>query len=47
MLVKLAVSMHRTGVNESNGDWDKDIAIGTGGVSEHANRRSIHSKKLP
>ena len=34
MLMKLAVSIHRTGVNESNGDSDEDIAIGTGGVGE-------------
>ena len=33
--MKLAVSVHRTGVTDSNGDWDEDIAIGTGGVSEH------------
>ena len=32
--MKLAVSMRRTGVTESNGDWDEDIAIGTGGVGE-------------
>ena len=31
--MKLAVSIHRTGVNESNGDRDEDIAIGTGGVA--------------
>ena len=30
MLIKLAVSIHRTGVNESNGYWDEDIATGTG-----------------
>ena len=24
MLVKLAVSIHQTGVNDSNGDWDED-----------------------
>ena len=34
MLMKLAVSIHRTGVNESKGDSDEDIAIGTGGVGE-------------
>ena len=34
MLMKLAVSIHRTGVNESNGDRDEDIAIRTGGVGE-------------
>ena len=33
--MKLAVSIHRTAVTESNGDWDEDIAIGTGGVGEH------------
>ena len=33
-LMKLVVSIHRTGANESNGDSDEDIAIGTGGVSE-------------
>ena len=32
--MKLAVSIHWTGVNESNGDWDEDIAIGMGGVGE-------------
>ena len=32
--MKLAVSIHRTGVNESNGDSYDDIAIGTGGVGE-------------
>ena len=32
--MKLVVSIHRTGVTESNGDWDEDIAIGTGGVDE-------------
>ena len=32
--MKLAVSIHRTGVHESNGDWVEDIAIGMGGVSE-------------
>ena len=29
MIMKLAVSIHRTGVTDSNGDWDEDIAIGT------------------
>ena len=33
-LIKLAVSIHRTGATESNGDWDEDIMIGSGGVSE-------------
>ena len=42
MLMKLAVSIHQTGVNESNGDWDKDIAIGTGGVGERS-RSTIDS----
>ena len=32
--MKLAVSIQRTGVTENNGDWDEDIVIGTGGVSE-------------
>ena len=32
--MKLAVSIHRTGVTDSNGDFDEDIAIGTGGVGE-------------
>ena len=36
MLMKLAVSIHWTGVTESNGDWDEDIVIGTGGVNECA-----------
>ena len=27
-----SVQQCRTGVNESNGYWDEDIAIGTGGV---------------
>ena len=35
MLMKLVVSIHRTGVTDSTGDWDEDIAIGTGGVCEH------------
>ena len=34
MLMKIAVSIHRTGVNASNGDSDKDIVIGTGRVGE-------------
>ena len=34
MLMKLAVSIHQTGVNESNRDRDEDTAIGTGGVGE-------------
>ena len=33
-LLKLAVSIHRTGVTDSNGDWGEDIVIGMGGVSE-------------
>ena len=32
--MKLAVSTHWTGVTDSSGDWDKDIAIETGGVGE-------------
>ena len=31
-LMKLAVSIHWTGVTDSNGIWEDDIAIGTGGV---------------
>ena len=34
MSMKLAVSIHRTGVTDSNGDWDEDIVIRTGGVGE-------------
>ena len=34
MLMKSEESIHWTGVNESNGDSDKDTAIGTGGVGE-------------
>ena len=30
----LAVFIHQTGVTDSNGDWDEDIAIGMGGVGE-------------
>ena len=30
---EVRLSIHRTGINESNGDWDEDIVIGTGGVS--------------
>ena len=41
-LMKLSVSIHRTGVNESNGDSDEDIAIGTGGVGERS-RSTIDS----
>ena len=33
-IMKLAVSIHRTGVTDSNGDWDEDIMIRIGGVSE-------------
>ena len=33
-LMKL-VSIHRTGVTDSNGDWDEDIAIGLGELGEH------------
>ena len=44
-LMKSAESIHWTGVTESNGDWDEDIAIGTGGVGEHG--RSLHRKKSP
>ena len=32
--MKLAVSIHQTGVTDSNGDLDVGITIGTGGVSE-------------
>ena len=42
MLMKLAVSVHRTGVTESNCDWDKDMAIGTGGIGERG-RSTINS----
>ena len=35
MSMKLAVSIHRTGVTESNGDWDEDIAIRIGGARKH------------
>ena len=42
MLMKLAVSIHRTGVSDSNGDWDEDIAIGTGGIGERG-RSTINS----
>ena len=41
-LMKLAVSIHRTGVDESNGDRDEDIAIGTGGVGKRG-RSTIDS----
>ena len=41
-LMKLAVSIHRTGVDESNGDRDEDIANGTGGVGERG-RSTIDS----
>ena len=34
MLMKLAVSIHWTGVTDSSADWDKDTAIRTGGVDE-------------
>ena len=37
-LMKLAVSIHRTGVTDSSGDWDElheDIAIGMGGLGGH------------
>ena len=40
--MKLAVSIHPTGVTDSNGDWDEDIAIGTGGVGERG-RSTIDS----
>ena len=40
--MKLAASIHRTEVNESNGDSDEDIAIGTGGVGERG-RSTIDS----
>ena len=33
-LMKLAVSIYRARVTDSNGDWDEDIAIGMGGVGE-------------
>ena len=42
--MKLAVSIHGTGENESNGDSDEDIAIGTGGVGERG-RSTIDSPK--
>ena len=29
MLMKLAVSIHPTGVTDSNADWDEDIAVRT------------------
>ena len=32
--MKLAVSIHWTGVTDSNGDWDQDITIRMGGVGE-------------
>ena len=40
--MKLAVSIQRTGVTDSNGDWDEDIATGMGGVGERG--QSIHRK---
>ena len=40
--MKLAVSIHRTGVNESNGDSDEDIVIGMGGVGKRG-RSTIDS----
>ena len=42
MLMMLEVSIHRTGVTDSNGDWDEDTAIGTGGVGERS-RSTIDS----
>ena len=42
MLMKLEESIHRTGVNESNGDSDEDTVIGTGGVGERG-RSTIES----
>ena len=33
-LMKLTVSIHQAGVNESNSDSDEEIAIRTGGVGE-------------
>ena len=33
-LMNLAVSIHRIKVTDSNGDWDEDMVIGTGGVGE-------------
>ena len=44
MLIKFVVSIHRTGVTDSHGDWDEDIAIGTGGVGERG-RSTINSPK--
>ena len=41
-LMKLAVSIHRTAVTDSNGDWDEDITIGMGGVGERG-RSTIDS----
>ena len=41
-LMKIAVFIHQTGVNESNGDRNEDIAIGTGGVGERT-RSTIDS----
>ena len=32
--MRLAVFIHCTGVTNSNGDWDKDIAIVMGGIGE-------------
>ena len=29
------MSIHWTGVTDSNGDWDEDITIRTGGDGEH------------
>ena len=41
-LMKLVVSIQRTGANESNGDSDEDIVIGTGGVGKRG-RSTIDS----
>ena len=42
MLMKLAVSISRTGVTDSNGDWDEDIVIRMGGVGKRC-RSMINS----
>ena len=42
ILMKLLVSIPQTGVTDSNGDWDEDITIGTGGVGERG-RSTISS----
>ena len=43
-LMKLAVSVHWTGVLDSNGNWDEDITIGTDGVGKRG-RSTIDSRK--